>query len=110
MEISDIYVHDGRLHRVIEDLAAGTVTMEVELPVLKRAEALEPRLLVFEDAYNYKVFESPMEDRVTILDMNVVGKQGPWHQVRIETNGGYREIFCRGVKVLAHDGVRYPKL
>jgi hypothetical protein len=109
MEISDIYVHDARLHRVIEDLEAGTATMEVELPILERDEALEPKLLVFEDAFNYKVFETPMEGLVTILDMHVVGKRELWKQVRIETNGGYREIFCSGVKVLPHEGAVYRK-
>jgi hypothetical protein len=33
MEISDIYVHDAQLHRVIEDIGADTVTMAVELPM-----------------------------------------------------------------------------
>jgi len=53
MEISDIYVHDAQLHRVVEDIEADTLTMEVELPILERDEEQEPRLLVFDDVYNY---------------------------------------------------------
>ena len=105
MEISDIYVHDAQLHRVIEDIKADTVTMEVELPILDRGEELEPRRLVFDDAYNYQVFEQPWHGLVTILDMHVVSEQGRIRQVRIETNAGYRELFCSGVRVIACDHV-----
>jgi hypothetical protein len=103
MEISDIYVHDAQLHRVVEDIEADTVTMEVDLPILERDEQQEPRLLVFDDAYNYQVFEQAWQQGlVTILDMHVVGEQGRWRRVRIETNAGYREVFCTGVRVCNH--------
>jgi hypothetical protein len=105
MEISDIYVHDARLHRVIEDIEAGIVTMEVELPILERGEELEPRLLVFDGAYNYQVFEQPWHGLVTILDMHIVGEDGRRHHVRIETNAGYRELFCTEVRVCSHEQV-----
>ena len=97
--LPDIYVHDARLHRVIEDIETDTLTMEVDLPILDRNEEHEPRLLVFDETYNYRVFEQPWHGPVRILDMHVVGKQGRWHQVRIETNAGYRELFCTAVRV-----------
>jgi hypothetical protein len=105
MKISDIYVHDAQLHRIIEDIEADTLTMEVQLPILERDEQQEPRLVVFDDAYNYRVFEGPWDGLVTILNMHVVGEQGRWHHVRIETNAGYRELFCTGVRVLEDDHV-----
>ena len=105
MEISDIYVHDAQLHRVIEDIEKQTVTFEVDLPILERGEEQEPRLLVFDDAYNYQVFEQPWHGLVTILDMHVVGESGRIRQVRIETNAGYRELFCSGVRVIEYDHV-----
>jgi hypothetical protein len=99
VNISEIYVHDGQLHRVVEDIDANTVTMEVDLPILERDEEQEPRLLVFEDAYNYRVFEQPWSGPLTMLDMHVVGEEGSAKQVRIETNAGYRELFCSRVRV-----------
>ena len=105
MEISDIYVHDAQLHRVIEDIEKQTVTFEVDLPILEHDEEQEPRLLVFDDAYNYQVFEQPRHGLVTILDMHVVGESGRSRQVRIETNAGYRELFCSGVRVIEYDHV-----
>jgi hypothetical protein len=100
MEISNIYVHDAQLHRVIDDIEAKTVTFEVELPILERDEKQEPRLLVFDDAYNYQVFELAWHGLVTILDMHVVGEEGRRRQVRIETNAGYRQLICSGVRVV----------
>jgi hypothetical protein len=73
--------------------------MEVELPILERDKQQEPRLLVFDDAYNYQVFEQPWRGLTTILDMHIVGEHGRWHHVRIETNAGYRELLCTGVRV-----------
>ncbi|EEF57962.1 hypothetical protein [Pedosphaera parvula] len=99
MEISDIYVHDAQLYRVVEDIQTNTVTMEVDLPILELNEEQKPRLLVFDDAYNYQVFEQPWSGLITILDMHVVGEKGGWKQVRIETNAGYRELYCAGVRV-----------
>ena len=101
-EISNIYVHDAQLHRVVEDIEASTVAMDVELPVPERGEEFEPRVLVFNDAYNYQVFEQPWHGLVTILDLCVVGEKDGRHHVRIETNAGYRELFCAGLRVRGH--------
>jgi hypothetical protein len=103
IEISDIYVHDAQLYRVIEDIEANTVTMEVDLPILERNEEQEPRLLVFDGAYNYKVFEQPWDGPVTILDMKVINEQKAGCHVRVETNAGYRELFCTGVRVIRRE-------
>jgi len=109
MEISDIYVHDGRLLRVIEDTERNTLTMEVDLPAstdsdeLDPFEELVPRLLVFADVHGYKVFDGPFEGIPAILDMEIVGQEGRWRRVRIVTNAGNRELFCTGVRVLERE-------
>ncbi len=100
---SDIYVHDGRLLRVIEEAQRGTLTMEVELPVSPHSDELAPRVIVFDDVHSYQVFEGPFQGCPSILDMQVVGEQGRWQRIRLETNAGYRELFCTGVRVLHHD-------
>jgi len=105
MDIPDIYVHDGKLLRVIEEPKLSRLTMEVELPILERDEQLEPRLLVFEDVYGYQVVEGWLNGCPTILDFSVVGKEGRWSRVRLDTNVGYREILCAAVRVLEHDHV-----
>ena len=76
MDIADIYVHDARLLRVIEDTERDTLTMEVELPKDEWSDDLVPRVLVFDDSYNYQVFEGPFQGCPAILAMQVVGEQG----------------------------------
>ena len=105
MEISDIYVHDGRLIRVIEDTERDTLTMEVELPKNESSDELVARLLVFDDAYRYQVFEGPFQGCPAILDMRAVGEQGRWQRVRLDTNAGHREVYCTTVRVLEHEPI-----
>jgi len=105
MDISTIYVHDGRLLRVVEDTERDTLTMEVELPKDEQSDDLVPRLLVFDDAYGYQVFEGPFEGCPAILDMQVVGEQGRWRRVRLDTNAGYREVYCTAVRTLEHERI-----
>lgn len=100
MDISGIYVHGGILHRVIEEPQQARLTMEVELPVLERDEQLEPRLLVFEDVYGYQVVEGCINGYPTLLDLGVVGQEGRWTRVRLDTTVGYREILCGSVRVI----------
>jgi hypothetical protein len=99
MDISGIYVHDGTLHRVIEEPEEARLTMEVELPVLERDEELEPRLLVFGDVYGYQVVEGCMSGCPTLLDLSIVGQEGRWTRIRLDTTVGYREILCSSVEV-----------
>ena len=105
MDFPNIYVHDGRLLRVVEDTECDTLTMQVELPKNESSDDLVPRLLVFEDAYGYQVFEGPFQGCPAILDMQVVGEQGRWRRVRLDTNAGYREVHCTGVRVLEHERI-----
>jgi hypothetical protein len=103
MDTSNIYVHDGRLLRVIEDTKLDTLTMEVELPARPDSDEVVPRRLIFDDAYSYQVFEGPFQGCPALLNMQVVGEQGRWHRVRIDTNAGYRELFCTGLRVLEYE-------
>ena len=99
MEVAEIYVHDARLYRVIEDLEAKMIVMQVDLPILELNEELQPRFLVFEDAYGHQAFEGAIHGTTFILDMHVVGKNEGWQQVRIETTAGYRDLYCVSVRV-----------
>jgi hypothetical protein len=103
MEIPDIYVHDGTLIRVIEEPEQSRITMHVQLPILERGEQLEPRLLVFEDVYGYQIVEGCINGCPTLLDFAVVGTEGRWSRVRLDTTVGYREILCSSVRVIEHD-------
>ena len=105
MEISDIYVHDAQLHRVIEDIETDTLTMEVEYPVDSERNVFERRLLVFDDVHSYQVFEQPFHGSPTILDAEVVATEGRWIRLRLDTNAGRRELSCTGVRLCEYDRV-----
>ena len=99
MAVSPIYVHDGKLLRVIEDNRHSRLMMEVELPILDRGEELEARQLVFEDVRHYHIAEGAIEGPPTLLDMTIVGQEGRHTKVRLDTTAGYREFLCSAVRV-----------
>lgn len=104
MDISNIYVHDGThdgtLHRVLEEPDYARIIMDVELPVRERNDQLEPRHLIFEDVYSYSVVEGYINGCSTLLDLTVVGKEGRWTRLRLDTTVGYREILCGSLNVV----------
>lgn len=99
MEISDIYVHDGKLLRVVEDAEQNKIKMAVMLPASPTSDELVPRLLVFEDVYGYQIFEGRVEGCPTILDLSIIEKSGRWNRVRLDTNHGYRELYCTSFRI-----------
>jgi len=103
MDLSGIYIHDGKLLRVIEDTEPATLIMECRLPATKWSDDLVPRLLVFDDVYNYRVCEGPIVGSPTLLDISVVGERDGRSCLRIDTTAGYRELDCRDVKVQEHE-------
>ncbi|HVU27515.1 MAG TPA: hypothetical protein VHG71_07225 [Verrucomicrobiae bacterium] len=108
VDVSEIYVHDGKLLRVIEDAKTKTVTMEVLLPASEHSNELVPRRLVFTDVYGYQIFEGRCVGCPTILDLSVVeqlGNLGKWSRVRLDTTHGYRELCCTAVRICDHESV-----
>jgi hypothetical protein len=105
MDISSIYVHDATLLRVIEDTEADTLTMDVMLPASPTSDDFVPRLLVFENVHGYQVFDGPFDGSPDILDMRVIGEHDGWQHVRIDTNAGYRQLYCTDVRVVEHERV-----
>jgi hypothetical protein len=99
MDLSHLYVHDGRLLRVTEDTEQRTLTMEAMLPVSPASDELEPGGLLFEDIYGYQVFEGPISGAPTLLDIKVVRNEGRWWLVRLDTGAGYRQVFCKTVQL-----------
>ena len=108
VDVSDIYVHDGKLLRVIEDAERETLTMEVLLPADPKSDVLVPRLLIFEGVYGYQIFEGRGVGCPTKLHLSVVeklGGLGKWSRVRLDTTHGYRELCCTAVRVCNHEPV-----
>jgi hypothetical protein len=99
MDISGIYVHDGKLLRVIEDAELNKAKMAVLLPASPTSDELVPRLLVFAGVYGYQIFEGRVAGCPVILDLSVIEESGRWSRIRLDTNHAYRELYCTAVRV-----------
>jgi hypothetical protein len=106
MDISSIHFHDTKIHRVIEDADAKTLTMEVTYPVDWERSVFEKRLLKFDDVHHYQVVEWELfGGPPTTLDAEIVGTDGRWSRLRLETNAGHRELSCVAVRLIEYDTV-----
>jgi hypothetical protein len=101
VDVSKIYVHDGTLLRVHEEPAQSRITFEVELPDIETETVFLQHRLVFEDVYGYRVQEGFINGCPTLLGLSVVGHDGCWSWVRVDTTVGYREFLCSSVSVHA---------
>ena len=99
MDLASIHFHDTEILRVIEDCGANTLTMEVEYPVDWEHNVFERRLLIFDDVHSYQVFEQPFDGSPMILDAEIVGSEGRWSRLRLDTNAGRRELNCTAVRL-----------
>ena len=97
----DIHWHDTLILSVRITPEKDLIEMRLLYPEGWRADSYAERFVVFENAYGYKEFEGPFEGSPAILSVAVVGKHDRWSQLRIETNAGYREVFCEGVYLKA---------
>ena len=104
MDISSIHFHDTRIHRVIEDSDAKTLTMVVTYPVDWERNEFEKRLLIFNDVHHYQVVEWELfTGAPTILSAEIVSTNDRWTRLRLETTAGHREFSCVEVKLIEHD-------
>lgn len=100
VDVSGIHFHDCQIKRVIEDNGTHSLTMEVDYPVNWEKNDFAARLLVFDDCYNYQVFEQPFEGYPTILCATIVSNENGWNKVALETNMGRRELICKGLRLV----------
>lgn len=90
----DIFWHDSLILSVRITPEKDLIEMRLLYPEEWQSNSYAERTVVFENAYGYKEFEGPFEGSPTILSVTVVGTHDRWSQLRIETNAGYREVFC----------------
>lgn len=97
----DIHWHDSLVLSVRITPEKGLIEMRLLYPEDWQSDCYAERTVVFENAYGYKEFEGPFEGSPAILSVAVVATHDRWSQLRIETNAGYREVFCGGVYLRA---------
>ena len=85
---------------MIEETESDTLILEVEYPVDWEENKFERRRLVFTDSFNYQVHEQPFAGAPTILSAKVMSEANGWSKLRLETNAGFREVFCKAVALM----------
>lgn len=97
----DIYWHDSTILSVCITPESDLIEMLLLYPEDWESDSYAERFVVFENAYGYKEFEGPFSGSPAISSVEVVAKQGRWSLLRIETNAGFREVFCESVYLKA---------
>lgn len=104
MEISDLFIHDARILKVIEDTEMDTIDFLLDYPVNWEKNLFEKRVLRFFDPLYYTVSEIPFDGIPAVIqfsDYSVVSyKLGEGintftaerKKVNIITNAGHRSI------------------
>ncbi len=95
--LDDIHWHDSLILYVRLMPERDRVEMRLLCPEEWHSNTFSEQTVIFEDAYGYKEFEGPIEGSPTILSASISGTNDQWSLVRLETNAGYREVYCRDV-------------
>jgi len=95
----EIHWHDCMIRSVLILPVVGQVELHIDYPVNWEESKWEPRVLKFLDAYGYKEHEGSFAGTPTILSATSSTQQNGWQLVRLDTNAGFREIFCKGISL-----------
>jgi hypothetical protein len=97
MAVQDIHWHDSLILWVKSVPEKDTLEMRLLYPEDWRMDGFAERSAIFEGAYGYKEFEGPFFGSPTILSADIVETHEQWNLVRLQTNAGHREIYCKDV-------------
>nr|AAK56319.1 hypothetical protein [bacterium] len=91
--------HDCVIRSVLISPVNDQVELLVDYPVNWDENQWAPRVLKFLDAHGYKEYEGPFAGTPTILAATSSTQQNGWKLIRLDTNAGFREVFCKGISL-----------
>lgn len=99
--------HDSLIKSVVENSKLNEFILCIDwLKDWENNKFIEANL-VFENVLNYEVHEIPFEGNPTILDIYESGSRIDYGikrlQIKIETNAGYRTLYCTDAKIIEND-------
>lgn len=95
ISLDDIHWHDSLILYVRLVPERDRVEMSLLYPEGWRSNTFSEQTVVFENAYGYKEFEGPIDGSPTILSASISSATSDqWSLTRLETNAGYREVYC----------------
>lgn len=97
--LNDIHWHDSLILYVRLVPEDDRVEMRLLYPEEWHSNTFTEKTVIFENAYGYKEFEGPIDGSPTILSASISGTSDQWSRIHLETNAGYREVYCRDVYI-----------
>ncbi|MFC0682594.1 hypothetical protein ACFFGH_32600 [Lysobacter korlensis] len=94
-----VHWHDCVIQSVLVLPEASEIELRVEYPMDWEANQFELATIRLLNAFGYKEYEEPFAGAPTILRATSEPQAGGHHLLRIETNAGYREVFCSAISL-----------
>ncbi len=95
----EVHWHDCIINSVLISPVIEQVEFRVDYPVNWERNEFAPRVLRFLEAYGYKENEGSFVGAPTILDATCSLQQSGWQLIHLDTNAGFREVFCKGISL-----------
>ncbi|MHB8811541.1 MAG: hypothetical protein ACYC9M_16275 [Desulfobulbaceae bacterium] len=107
MKLGDFPLHDSRIKSIIENPYTDEFTFNIDWAKDWDNNIFVDADLIFENVLNYEVHEGPFAGRPTILDAYEDGMRIDHEvermKIKIETNAGYRVLFCTNVRLVENN-------
>ena len=104
MNINNLNIHDSVLRTVEEVTSSDTLIFNIDYLEDWENNKFIKAQIIFENFINYEIHEGPFAGKPTILKINEIGSREDHKvirkQIKIETNAGYRILYCKNVKLI----------
>ena len=101
--VNEIHWHDSIIREVRMLHENSTIELHLDYPVDWESGSYEPRIVRFSNAHGYKEHEGSFVGCPTALEASSQ-RDGDWLRVRIDTNAGYRELYCKSLSLVMYVG------
>jgi hypothetical protein len=104
MKLEELALHDSILKSVVENTETDEFIFNIDWPKDWENNLFVDADLIFENVLNYEVHEGPFAGNPTILDISEDEKRIDYkierRKLKIETNTGYRTLFCTNIRLV----------
>lgn len=97
--LNEIHWHDSEIESVIETPAKDELVYNVQYPEDWSQNIFVAKAITFSGYHSHMVEEMPFEGNPTILAASVVGEEGGYTIIKLETNAGNRFVTAKSVQV-----------
>ncbi len=100
--LSEIHWHDSEIESVIEIPAKDELIYNIRYPENWHQNLFVPKAVTFSGYHSHSIEEMPFEGNPTILAVKVVGEDGEFTTIKLETNAGNRYVTAKSLSIGVH--------